>query len=796
MSATDWRHKRPEQKAALLKRAKEYIGTVKRAYPGIYIDAALLAVLTAIFALHYFHSSFIFQGDVFLNLYIRTHHSLFALGFDPYAWGYLGWYPIYGALFPLNIVGHFIIGLFGDSPEAALKLTQFNAAISLFALAFFSYLLFRFLKRERGGALIGAIIISFTGFHIQAGLRELDTFYLHSFMFVPLTLILLIKANRESSIYPAILAGFMVGLSLLGGGNSPMFLFIPIFIFAYAADGTLKRLFSPGAFIKSSFFTGLAFCVAMLIGAAMVLPSLKYMELSSRASFINDEIISGFSLTYSLLTALYREWWNLGIYNHEADSFIGLPILILALLGLKETGRKTQGYWLMVVTGIFALLSMHILLMPEMLQSLFKFYFSKLSLRFPYRYFMVLLLVVAFFSARGFDLLMERGKERLKSPWKDLFFLASGIAVALFIYIGIVYYIDNITVPERMNSFIAAMVVTALFYLTLLIVYCGARSHRGISKYGGWALIALIFIFYYSTQPDYPVRTQSHNGYPRLYPATVKESIDHFFHNPAKEWQKIAQNEKGPFRVFDKGLELRKNLWAPRTAVDVACEPLDDPATAGSLYKYCESIFHPNFNPYSPLLDLYNVKYLKYRRLEEEAVYINQKRQYKIKEVSSGPIYNRDAFDRFFVTHSAKFFAYEELVFEGLKYASKKDLRQRVFLVSSDGTTRESAPYQGAYEEVDIIKREPGTIELSVTMNSPGYLVSSELWFPAWSATVDGEKVDILKAYGTFRAVELTKGPHEVIYSFRDNYALFGKVISLLSIAGVLCVFVMKRKKV
>jgi uncharacterized membrane protein YfhO len=80
-------------------------------------------------------------------------------------------------------------------------------------------------------------------------------------------------------------------------------------------------------------------------------------------------------------------------------------------------------------------------------------------------------------------------------------------------------------------------------------------------------------------------------------------------------------------------------------------------------------------------------------------------------------------------------------------------------------------------------------------MDSFGYLVSSELWFPAWSATVDGEKVEILKAYGTFRAVELSAGPHEVIYSFRDNYAFIGKIISLLSIAGVLCIlFVRKRK--
>ena len=51
----------------------------------------------------------------------------------------------------------------------------------------------------------------------------------------------------------------------------------------------------------------------------------------------------------------------------------------------------------------------------------------------PVRFFMVLLFVVAFFSARGFDSLMERGGEVLKSRWKNIFFLAMGLAVCVFI---------------------------------------------------------------------------------------------------------------------------------------------------------------------------------------------------------------------------------------------------------------------------------------------------------------------------------------------------------------------------
>ncbi len=57
-----------------------------------------------------------------------------------------------------------------------------------------------------------------------------------------------------------------------------------------------------------------------------------------------------------------------------------------------------------------------------------------------------------------------------------------------------------------------------------------------------------------------------------------------------------------------------------------------------------------------------------------------------------------------------------------------------------------------------------GSSELTVQVetDAPGYLVLSEIWFPGWRATVNGERVDVLRANGALRAVAVPSGESTV----------------------------------
>jgi hypothetical protein len=76
-------------------------------------------------------------------------------------------------------------------------------------------------------------------------------------------------------------------------------------------------------------------------------------------------------------------------------------------------------------------------------------------------------------------------------------------------------------------------------------------------------------------------------------------------------------------------------------------------------------------------------------------------------------------------------------------------------------------------------------ITVRALANQPGYLVLSEVFYPGWVATVNGEKVPILRANYLFRAILLDQGEHEVRLRFASWPFRVGVVISLLTLLGV-----------
>lgn len=793
----------------LLGTVRAYFKEFKSAYPGWHIDCSVLLILTTVFCLHYFHGRFIFQGDVFLNLYMHSNPQLFKAGWDPHVWGYLGWYPVYGALFPLNLLMHlFLDNVFASSPLATLTLLQINAGLSLFLLAFFVYLFLRSLGRGREGAVAGGLIVALTGFHVHTGLRELDLFYLHSFMFVPLAMMSLVRANRERSLTWALFAGLMIGVSLLGGGNSPMFLFAPFFAFLFLVEKPIKTLLSLPDILRGFLYAGIALAVGVVIASTMVVPALKYMDLSSRSFFIERETLFGYIPKFTFLTSLYREWWIKGPFEQESDFFIGVPTLVLVFLGLiffsrgkqtikKLTGKKgrrkktlivaggpEKGVWFMAFLGLFAIISMHIVYMPELLMKPFKFYFSTMSIRFPNRFFMVLVVPLAFFAALGLDSLKDQGLSFLK---KMVFFSVIGPLVILYCLLGFIYFLKDIPYAPQTHAFIGVMAITVVFCLCLaaLCYFMKTRPDSTVVKVLGVSPVFLVFFLYFFARPDFPARNP--DTYTYVYPAGVGETLDNFFARPIKDWQELASGEKTPFRIYNSVPQpyLRLSVWAPKAGADIAFEPLSDPATSSFLQKYSRGIRLRPVDFESPLFDLYNVRF--FRTIDTVKVDERIRLRYS-------PFYrNPDAFERFFVTHGVKYFDSEEALLGKLRTARRDELRGNVFLISEGMRGADiSSSMKTGFEEVKIIEREADRIVLRVDMKGPGHLVASEPWFPAWSATVDDKETDVLKAYGTFWAVPLEKGAHEVVFSFKDRYSLWGKIVSVVSLIIVILVCYMK----
>ena len=81
-----------------------------------------------------------------------------------------------------------------------------------------------------------------------------------------------------------------------------------------------------------------------------------------------------------------------------------------------------------------------------------------------------------------------------------------------------------------------------------------------------------------------------------------------------------------------------------------------------------------------------------------------------------------------------------------------------------------------------MARYEPLRVVVETQANRPGFLVLSDLYYPGWEATVDGQPAPIYQANGCVRAVPLDGGVHTVEFRYRPKPLLYGAAISLASV--------------
>jgi uncharacterized membrane protein YfhO len=97
---------------------------------------------------------------------------------------------------------------------------------------------------------------------------------------------------------------------------------------------------------------------------------------------------------------------------------------------------------------------------------------------------------------------------------------------------------------------------------------------------------------------------------------------------------------------------------------------------------------------------------------------------------------------------------------------------------------------------VSFAAYEPNKLVYDVYTPSPAYLVTSEVLYPGWRATVDGERVPIYRVNLAFRGVYIEEpGRHTVRLVFRPPTVILGLAISAASMIGLVVAFVWSRSR-
>jgi hypothetical protein len=104
----------------------------------------------------------------------------------------------------------------------------------------------------------------------------------------------------------------------------------------------------------------------------------------------------------------------------------------------------------------------------------------------------------------------------------------------------------------------------------------------------------------------------------------------------------------------------------------------------------------------------------------------------------------------------------------------------------------------GATGRVEWVDREVNAQTLEVETSGPALLVVSDNYYPAWTATIDGERTPVLRADVTLRAVRVPTGNHEVRFEYRSPMlcaALWTTIVSGLGAVALIGFGLYRRRR-
>jgi hypothetical protein len=108
---------------------------------------------------------------------------------------------------------------------------------------------------------------------------------------------------------------------------------------------------------------------------------------------------------------------------------------------------------------------------------------------------------------------------------------------------------------------------------------------------------------------------------------------------------------------------------------------------------------------------------------------------------------------------------------------------------------------QDSLSNVELTAYEPNQLTYTVNSSKGGVLVFSEIYYPGWTASVDGQEVEVGRVNYVLRAIHISGGKHQVVLSFfpksvntTETLAYISLVILLLLVVAGVVLRIFRKK--
>ncbi|MGC8838690.1 MAG: YfhO family protein, partial [Anaerolineae bacterium] len=507
--------------------------------------------------------------------------------------------------------------------------------------------------------------------------------------------------------------------------------------------------------------------VAVGLSALVLLPAVEFAQHSVRAAWGYSRTVEYSLSPPQLIGLLIPQFFgrgpalHWGVWPRVEAGYLGLlPLVLVAAAWLFRRDR---------LTGMFTVLGLLALLLALGIYAILHGWLTALvpglgQLRASARFVGLMDFALAALAALGLDAILA------VPPWEQpvpLARLQEGLrktVLGTWLVPVPLAYLALLLSQDRDPQIVVRLSVTLIgvtlfaLWLTASWAWLSALRARWVSAAGAGVLaVALIFLDLASNGAYMDLGTEDPSARFHAHPALVA----------------FLREDRDLFRI-DTRTDIER-WWQPDTALLYRLQDVGgvaNPLTLAAFQRYWEGLGGRS----SRLYDLLNVKYVLVPR---GAPMDAEKFQVAFDSDPDLVVYRNTRFlPRAFLVNRA-LSAEGEAAWSLIREPGFEPTRQ---IVVEGGPALERTAAEAGRVQVAVYL--PDRMEVQVEAAEPAYLFLSEVFYPGWQATVDGEPAPVYRANGLFRAVLVPAGPHRVVLTFSPRPWRVGLGVSLVASLG------------
>lgn len=657
--------------------------------------------------------------------------------------------------------------------------------IQAFILSIFMYCYCRKISMSVKSAIFSTAIFTFSGFVVA---RLIFSNLIFPLTILPLILYLIEDyINNQKS--KKILFLPLVVAFMLFSGHPHIMVYTIIISTAYLIHRIITTEKLKLNKNTSFLFLGILALIGTGIASIQILPTIELLKSSNMnpnsSAFIFERFLLPPSHLISILIPNYfgnqstYNYWGFGDYI-ETVAAIGIIPSFFAYLALfaRNTPQRNHILFFLGVLAISVLATLNWFL-PKLIATL---PIPIISTSPPSRIFVITSFSIAILAGFGFDRWIY-----YKINLKRLVFQTIPFLTAILLIVVITFFLYKLKIPCN-NAFIQNCRLIAVrntflefssFIISLLFLFLYIKIERQkIKRCIPFCIILIILLL------------GAYNSY-KFLPFSQKETI-----LPMHSLIKTIKDKTSQERILGLGEANIKTNFATHFR-------FFDPNYYDPLYnrRYGELVaFSNNRTTSTPLsrsdieittdydiskekqarrnrlLNLLGVRYLILKKSEDP---IKNDKNIVWQDDKWYFLENKEVLPRVFLADSFEILRNKEDILKRL-FDSSFNPKEAVILEEKINTLINKDKRAGDYTK--IVRYQENTIEIKTKSENNKLLVLSDNHYPGWKAYINGVETKIYRADYTFRAVEIPKGQHTVVFSYQPQSLEIGKRISLFSL--------------